>query len=428
MGSIPEVRTTNAGTPPPTASPTRDLFANHIPPSQPEPWYFNYDTSSRYGPGELALYRIPLPTTPNTTTSLSGSTILQVGVREDPWGQVQSPPREQNYWTEFTDAGFGPYQGVLQIHDPTERNMCAVGQQQSPIDVRPTNGVDSICREEHQVRTLPGDYPIQHHHVEKRIESNKLRLVYPRRPCADLTKVECQEPDPPQADFPNGWGGFADVLHVDFKVPSEHVLEGERFDAEMQIFHVHAGRRRLAAHSVLIRARDNGYNYYFQEALDAFLEEYDRNRELCMQREKAKSNLHRSLTSLPRSGPFGDFLSWARSMLGHRSANKTNTHEKSGVWDPHHPMLVPSLYFYRYEGSLTEPPCGEFVSWWITDQPMIIGLQQLEQLQAILFSNVEDQSCEKSGVQYDRSVARPIRQVSNRDVYKCTARNFGPDP
>jgi hypothetical protein len=314
MGSIPEVRTTNADTAPPTASPIRDLFANHVPPSQPEPWYFNYDTSSRYGPGELALYRIPLPMIPNATTAWSGSTILQVGVREDPWGQVQSPPPEQNYWTEFTDAGFGPYQGVLQIHDPTERNMCAVGQQQSPIDVRPTNGVDAICREEHQVRTLPGDYPIRHHHVEKRIESNKLRLVYPRRPCGDLTKVECQEPDPPQADFPNGWGGFADVLHVDFKVPSEHVLEGERFDAEMQIFHIHAGRRRLAAHSVLIRARDNGFNYYFQEALDAFLEEYDKNRELCMQRKKAQWVIFRmagkelatsfiSILSYPQSTP-----------------------------------------------------------------------------------------------------------------------------
>jgi hypothetical protein len=35
--------------------------------------------------------------------------------------------------------------------------------------------------------------------VEKRIEPGKLRLVYPRRPCANLSLNECQEPDPPAA-------------------------------------------------------------------------------------------------------------------------------------------------------------------------------------------------------------------------------------
>ena len=37
-----------------------------------------------------------------------------------------------------------------------------------------------------------GDFRITGDKVEKRIESNKLRLVYNRRPCADLTDVACQ--------------------------------------------------------------------------------------------------------------------------------------------------------------------------------------------------------------------------------------------
>jgi hypothetical protein len=79
--------------------------------------------------------------------------------------------------------------------------------------------------------------------VERRIESNKLRLVYQRRPCADILDTVCSEPDPPTADFPNGWGGYADTLNIDFKVPSEHRMNGEVFDAEMQIYHLHADRR-----------------------------------------------------------------------------------------------------------------------------------------------------------------------------------------
>jgi hypothetical protein len=59
------------------------------------------------------------------------------------------------------------------------------------------------------------------------------------------------------------------------------------------------------------------------------------------------------------------------------------------IWDPHHDMLVPSIHFYRYEGSLTEPPCGEFVSWFIADTPMVISKSQLERLKTILFTHVD---------------------------------------
>jgi hypothetical protein len=56
----------------------------------------------------------------------------------------------------------------------------------------------------------------------KLIESNKLRLIYSRRPCPDYLLPKCAEPDPPNADFPNNWGGYTDAMHVDFKTPSEH--------------------------------------------------------------------------------------------------------------------------------------------------------------------------------------------------------------
>ena len=63
----------------------------------------------------------------------------------------------------------------------------------------------------------PGDHGISGANVEKRIESNKLRLVYQRRPCGDILNTVCSEPDPPAADFPNGWGGFSDTM-VSFRV------------------------------------------------------------------------------------------------------------------------------------------------------------------------------------------------------------------
>ena len=96
-------------------------------------------------------------------------------------------------------------------------------------------------------------------------------------------------------------------------------------------------------------------------------------------------------------------------------------------WNPHHKSLVPSHYLYGYDGSLTEPPCAEIVSWFVVDTPMKLSRRQLEQMKTILFANV-DETCRETSVHYQRSVARPIQETGgNRDVWHCTRDNFLPD-
>ena len=216
-------------------------------------------------------------------------------------------------------------------------------------------------------------------------------------------------------DFPNNFPGLVDVVHVDLKIPSEHTITGERFDAEMQTFHIHPGRRRLVAQSVLIRASPDRYNYMLQEALNAFQKQYDENRAQCRGRSLA-SNL---------TSPYDDFETWARGW-GTTTFQPPFRQFEGNAWDPHNEILIPSIYFYRYDGSLTEPPCGEFVTWFVADEPMVISLEQLEQLKNILFTNV-DGNCQKTSVQYKHSVARPIQLTRNRPVTKCTSLDFGPD-
>lgn len=97
-----------------------------------------------------------------------------------------------------------------------------------------------------------------------------------------------------------------------------------------------------------------------------------------------------------------------------------------GIWDPHHPLLVPTIWFYRYDGSLTEPPCGEWVSWFIADTPMEISKRQLEKLKTILFTHV-DPDCKKTSAHFDQSVARPVQDTAGRPVWRCTPRDYGPD-
>lgn len=273
--------------------------------------------------------------------------------------------------------------------------------------------------------------------VKKQIQSNKLRILYERRPCADFENVTCQEPDPPHADFPNGWGGYADVMHVDFKVPSEHWMHGEQFDAEMQIFHLHANRKRMPTQASLVRATLDGHNAYFQEVLNIFQHEFDRDSAMCAEKMRRSRQLVSELLSLSSKNSTisvsHDLHAWAQFSTTMDDPNYPKRSEQMerklgvNIWDPHHESLVPSIYFYRYDGSLTEPPCGEWVTWFICDEPMTISFDQLDSLKNILFNHV-DADCKKTSVHNRHgSVARPIQKTAGRPVWKCTSNDFAPD-
>lgn len=387
-------------------------------PAVPMPWYFNYDSNTNYGPGEISLF-----------SSQEGS--FQVGVDHNNWGQVELAPN--SYWEEFTANGWGPWKGVLEIHDPMNRNVCETGNMQSPIDVK-DNG--AACLETHQIFTHAGDLRLTGTNVWREIQGNKLRLHYDRRPCGDYNMLACSEPDPPFADFPNGWSGYADVLHVDFKVPGEHRIWTETFDAEMQIYHIHPERRRLPTQAVPIRAQIDGHNDYLEEALSVFAYEYEVNKAKCARKLREARRLHSQVHSLLGADSTNqtdtiDFDTWADFSTEFDrpgfDKDELEMHRRlqSSIWDPHHAMLVPSIHFYRYDGSLTEPPCGEFVSWFVCDTPMIISFEQLAQMKRILFTHV-DANCRPTSIHHDESVARPIRPTGERPVWKCTGANYGP--
>ena len=123
----------------PTDSPTGfpDPYPFNDPPTDPDPWYFNYDMrpEAKYGPGY-----------PGITPNGNGFT---VAFKNNEWGNVDNPPNF--YWKEFMDNGFGPWEGTLANHIPAKNRCHRVGLQ-SPIDVRHNGG--GVCEEHHEVRSL----------------------------------------------------------------------------------------------------------------------------------------------------------------------------------------------------------------------------------------------------------------------------------
>ena len=262
--------------------------------------------------------------------------------------------------------------------------------------------------------------------IIKEIGRNKLRLLYSRRPCRS-----CREPDPPLADFPNDWPGLVDLLHIDFKIPSEHTIEGEKFDGEMQLMYLHPGRMRLPSVAVTMKATTTDHNPELQRALDEFQQQYDRDYDACV------GNLNRARRMGVVTDKEAEEILSSHSELDHLSygngerilqANVPNTTEPPPRvnWDPHHPLMIPSVHFYGYEGSVTEPPCGEFVSWRVMDAPMLISFEQLNQMKRLIFTHLSPQ-CRRTSVHYEDSVARPVQDIGDRDVWRCTPEDWQRD-
>ena len=150
--------------------------------------YFNYDPDSKYGPGKWDDLK-------------------------DSWVEESD---EGRYWDDFSKF----------IRPSLNNNECDSGsKRQSPIDVN-MDDVRAECLQYHEFRHKPGDYRLgEDSAIKVKIMPSKLRLEYP----SDVGIYNADKRSfggHPAADVPKAWGDQLPVIHVDFKVPSEHWIEG----------------------------------------------------------------------------------------------------------------------------------------------------------------------------------------------------------
>jgi carbonic anhydrase len=225
-------------------------------------------------------------------------------------------------------------------------------------------------------------------------------------------------------------------LHIDFKLPAEHQIYGNKFDAEMQVFHIHPGRRLLPAISVLFKVGD--YNPIMDQVIDAFQYKFDVDAAKCGENRRRGRQLVSDFYSTVMEGKEGNvgtesyYKGWGEfstKMDDPNFAREEQEQERklAEKWHPYHPDIMKSIYFYGYDGSLTEPPCTEIVSWFVMDTPATISQGQLDRLKNILFNHV-DKDCQRTSTHYQkRGVARPPQDRNGRMVWHCNANHFTPD-
>jgi carbonic anhydrase len=178
-----------------------------------------------------------------------------------------------------------------------------------------------------------------------------------------------------------------------------------------------------------MRATKTGFNPELQRALDEFQQQYKKDYDECVGILNRKRRMGEvSDKEAEEILSIASELEYAGKprMLQSNITPATNATASRKNWDPHHPLLMPSVHFFGYQGSVTEPPCGEFVSWFVLDAPMLMSFEQLNQIKRLIFSHLSPQ-CKRTSVHYKQSVARPIQDRGNRTVWRCTSDNWERD-
>ncbi|KAL7536135.1 hypothetical protein ACHAWF_005370 [Thalassiosira exigua] len=245
-----------------------------------------------------------------------------------------------------------------------------------------------------------------------------------RRPfsCMDVEdQRKCVRRGPPKADYPNfGLPGtvYSDLLTYDIKVPGEHTLEGRSFDAEIQMLHSHPTANRPSSIGILVEASEVGYNDEFQAILDEFQRVYGEHMDECHQRL--------SRTSEQFWKDLGLAIDY--SLVKPKNVEEVEGQSRNATrrFNPYHDALMPTIFFYRYWGSITEPPCKD-IEWFVLHEPMKISTEQLHQLRRLLFTHIDGKCRPTSVHNRQQSVARPIFPMGEWGVEHCAPGEYVSD-
>ncbi|CAL4999432.1 unnamed protein product [Urochloa decumbens] len=233
---------------------------------------------------------------------------------ESKFGYVPGSPNGPDRWAELNASWAS----------------CSAGRMQSPIDLSRDNAtlVRSLGFLNYSYRPTEATLVNRGHDIQVRFNRSAGRLAI------------------------NGTVYYLKQLH--WHTPSEHTIDGRRYDMELHLVHESAENKAAVI----------GVLYENSSVPDPFLKTLERNIERIR-----------------------------------------DTHERevpAGVVDPNLARATGSVY-YRYMGSLTTPPCTEGVVWTVFEKVRPVAKYQVK-----LLRDAVDDGYEKN--------ARPLQAVNNRDI------------
>ena len=193
------------------------------------------------------------------------------------------------------------------------------------------------------------------------------------------------------------------LLWMELHAPSEHIIDGQRYDAELQMVHKGTGNEegQLLTVSVMISTDDlpseHSENLEFQYMLEQWQKVVNEYTQACDERRGRRTMQHLQDTSSSSSSHKQDQVissSGSRNNRRNTNPNEENSSSRKLQFSSPSPCrtdrfgngceplgprrrmypynLWPSIWYYGYSGSLTFPPCTDIVAWHIIDEPMYV--------------------------------------------------------
>lgn len=179
-------------------------------------------------------------------------------------------------------------------------------------------------------------------------------------------------------------GSWYTAEEIQFHTPSEHTINGERFDMEMQVIHYGKSQGDIAKQAVLsflFKKTPGKYNKFI-DSLDFY--------------------------SLPN--PTDYFREIYNDIYIPNVLYSAD--------DDEIPVMKP-FSFYTYEGSLTFPPCTERTTYYVAADPIELSSTAISLFKESL--RVPDKIDEKGNVKIDKSSTtenyREVQALNNREVF-----------
>jgi hypothetical protein len=252
-------------------------------------------------------------------------------------------------------------------------NQCGSSNRPSPLKLEDAQQ----CADVHEL--LPpqiSDGDCTREDIAFDITPYSLRAYFP------TSNEQCERPE---LIVPGRFDPYA-LLWMELHARAEHVVEGKRYDAELQM--VHAGTARdegqLMTVSLMIDASatqdDLEFEWLLQQWGNAALVESDtcdgRRRQLRQGQLRQVSDYQTNInTSNIQPATHNSQENPQRNLQFSPSPCRTdrfgNGCEPLGPRRRKYPYSMwPSIWYYGYTGSLTSPPCSDIVQWRILDEPM----------------------------------------------------------
>jgi carbonic anhydrase len=303
-------------------------------------------------------------------------------------------------------------------------NQCAAGGRPSPLHLEE---LSQQCNDIHEL------LPRQMSEVDCTREDMTFDITpYSLRASFPLSDDTCSRPTLTAS------GRFDDyaLLWMELHARSEHVIEGKRYDAELQMIHGGLGVEEggIMAVSLLIEATASADNLEFewmlqqweqvaeQEALDCSrrnrqlrkVSDYELKSEPKEEAPSLEKTQRRELQFRPSPCDTDRFGAGCEPLAPRRRMYPYN--------------LWPSIWYYGYSGSLTTPPCTNGVQWRVLEQPLQISRRQHKQLTQVL-TRSRDSSCELD-TKVNPTTGENFRPLQPRNqffqnVFRCTFDDFG---